>query len=71
MRGTLHIVSDVMTHTVTAVGRRATFKEIVRRLVGGDSRGEAGSSPAGSGRLAEGRATRVIFDCARNTTVGC
>ncbi|WP_055524814.1 CBS domain-containing protein [Streptomyces graminilatus] len=32
MHGTPHIVSDVMTHTVTAVGRRATFKEIVRMM---------------------------------------
>jgi CBS domain-containing protein len=32
MYGTPHIVSDVMSHTVAAVGRRATFKEIVRLL---------------------------------------
>jgi CBS domain-containing protein len=32
MHGTPHIVSDVMTHTVTAVGREATFKEIVRMM---------------------------------------
>ncbi|NUP17526.1 MAG: CBS domain-containing protein [Streptomyces sp.] len=32
MHGTPHIVSDVMTHTVAAVGRRATFKEIVRLM---------------------------------------
>ncbi|MET8454292.1 CBS domain-containing protein [Streptomyces sp. NPDC005209] len=32
MHGTPHIVSDVMTHTVTAVGRRAVFKEIVRMM---------------------------------------
>ncbi|MGW0886561.1 CBS domain-containing protein [Streptomyces sp. NPDC002671] len=32
MYGTPHIVSDVMTHTVTAVGRRAPFKEIVRLM---------------------------------------
>ncbi|MGW0705915.1 CBS domain-containing protein [Streptomyces sp. NPDC002643] len=32
MHGTPHIVSDVMTHTVTAVGRNATFKEIVRMM---------------------------------------
>ncbi|MFJ1811161.1 MULTISPECIES: CBS domain-containing protein [unclassified Streptomyces] len=32
MHGTPHIVSDVMTHTVAAIGRRATFKEIVRLM---------------------------------------
>ena len=32
MHGTPHIVSDVMTHTVAAVGRGATFKEIVRMM---------------------------------------
>ncbi|MET8859657.1 CBS domain-containing protein [Streptomyces sp. NPDC004579] len=32
MTGTPHIVSDVMTHTVVAVGRDAPFKEIVRTL---------------------------------------
>ncbi|NUO43162.1 MAG: CBS domain-containing protein [Streptomyces sp.] len=32
MHGTPHIVSDVMTHTVTAVGRNATFKEIVQMM---------------------------------------
>lgn len=32
MHGTPHIISDVMTHTVAAVGRRATFKEIVQLL---------------------------------------
>ncbi|MFI1354429.1 CBS domain-containing protein [Streptomyces sp. NPDC020898] len=32
MHGTPHIVSDVMTHTVTAVGREAGFKEIVRTM---------------------------------------
>ncbi|MDC0765345.1 CBS domain-containing protein [Streptomyces sp. HD] len=32
MHATPHIVSDVMTHTVAAVGRRATFKEIVRLM---------------------------------------
>lgn len=32
MHGTPHIVSDVMTHTVAAVGRWATFKEIVRLM---------------------------------------
>ncbi|MFJ3824351.1 CBS domain-containing protein [Streptomyces nodosus] len=32
MHGTPHIVDDVMTCTVAAVGRRATFKEIVRML---------------------------------------
>ncbi|MEV7326017.1 CBS domain-containing protein [Streptomyces sp. NPDC093970] len=32
MHGTPHIVSDVMTHTVVAVGRGATFKEIVRLM---------------------------------------
>lgn len=32
MHGTPHIVSDVMTHTVAAVGREATFKEIVRMM---------------------------------------
>ncbi|MGY5052256.1 CBS domain-containing protein [Streptomyces sp. 900105755] len=32
MHGTPHIVSDVMTHTVAAVGREATFKEIVRLM---------------------------------------
>ncbi|MCC5477817.1 CBS domain-containing protein [Streptomyces barringtoniae] len=32
MYGTPHIVSDVMTHTVAAVGRRAPFKEIVRLM---------------------------------------
>ncbi|MEU5045850.1 CBS domain-containing protein [Streptomyces griseorubiginosus] len=30
MHGTPHIVSDVMTRTVTALGRGATFEEIVR-----------------------------------------
>lgn len=32
MHRTSHIVSDVMTHTVVAVGRQAPFKEIVRTL---------------------------------------
>ena len=32
MHGTPHIVSDVMTHTVAAVGREATFKEIVQLM---------------------------------------
>ncbi|MFC5786730.1 CBS domain-containing protein [Streptomyces aureus] len=32
MDGTPHIVSDVMTHTVAAVGRRAPFKEIVQLM---------------------------------------
>ncbi|MET8582346.1 CBS domain-containing protein [Streptomyces collinus] len=32
MYGTPHIVSDVMTQTVAAVGRRAPFKEIVRLM---------------------------------------
>jgi CBS-domain-containing membrane protein len=32
MHGTPHIVSDVMTHTVAAVGRGAEFKEIVRMM---------------------------------------
>ncbi|MFF7125624.1 MULTISPECIES: CBS domain-containing protein [unclassified Streptomyces] len=32
MYGTRHIVSDVMTHTVAAVGRRAPFKEIVQMM---------------------------------------
>ncbi|GAA3785061.1 CBS domain-containing protein [Streptomyces phyllanthi] len=32
MHGTPHIVSDVMTHTVAAVGRDATFREIVRMM---------------------------------------
>ncbi|UFR06818.1 CBS domain-containing protein [Streptomyces sp. Go40/10] len=32
MHGTPHIVSDVMTQTVAAVGRRAPFKEIVRLM---------------------------------------
>ncbi|MDR6975905.1 CBS domain-containing protein [Streptomyces sp. 3330] len=32
MHGTPHIVSDVMTHTVAAVGGGATFKEIVRLM---------------------------------------
>ncbi|MHB9757692.1 CBS domain-containing protein [Streptomyces sp. BYX5S] len=32
MNDSPHIVSDVMTHTVVAVGREATFKEIVRTL---------------------------------------
>ncbi|MFF7969890.1 CBS domain-containing protein [Streptomyces sp. NPDC007905] len=32
MYGTPHIVSDVMTHTVAAVGRGAGFKEIVRLM---------------------------------------
>lgn len=32
MHGTPHIVSDVMTHTVAAVGRGAVFKEIVRLM---------------------------------------
>jgi CBS domain-containing protein len=32
VHGTPHIVSDVMTHTVTAVGREASFKEIVRTM---------------------------------------
>ncbi|GKQ37485.1 CBS domain-containing protein [Streptomyces sp. A012304] len=30
MHGTPHIVSDVMTHTVAAIGRGAAFKEVVR-----------------------------------------
>lgn len=32
MHGTPHLVSDVMTHTVAAIGRKATFKEIVRLM---------------------------------------
>lgn len=32
MRGTPHIVSDVMTHTVVAVGPDAPFKDIVRLM---------------------------------------
>lgn len=32
MHGTPYIVSDVMTQTIAAVGRRATFKEIVRLM---------------------------------------
>ncbi|MCI3278201.1 CBS domain-containing protein [Streptomyces cylindrosporus] len=32
MDGTPHIVSDVMTRTVVALGRRATFKEIVKTM---------------------------------------
>ncbi|MEV7061680.1 CBS domain-containing protein [Streptomyces collinus] len=32
MHGSPHIVSDVMTHTVAAIGRNATFKEIVRMM---------------------------------------
>ena len=32
MPGTPHVVSDVMTHTVAAVGRAAAFKEIVRLM---------------------------------------
>lgn len=32
MYSTPHIVSDVMSHTVAAVGRRAAFKEIVRLM---------------------------------------
>lgn len=32
MYGIPHIVSDVMTHTVAAVGRRAPFKEIVQLM---------------------------------------
>ncbi|MFJ8827744.1 CBS domain-containing protein [Streptomyces sp. NPDC102467] len=32
MHGSPHIVSDVMTHTVVAIGREATFKEIVKTL---------------------------------------
>jgi CBS domain-containing protein len=54
MHGTPHIVSDVMTHTVAAVGREATFKEIVRTMqdwkasalpvLDGDGDGEGRSS---------------------------
>ena len=32
MHGTPHIVSDVMTHTVAAIGRGARFKEIVQMM---------------------------------------
>ncbi|MGC0400487.1 CBS domain-containing protein [Streptomyces sp. SAI-126] len=32
MHGSPHIVNDVMTHTVAAIGRGATFKEIVRMM---------------------------------------
>ncbi|MET9038308.1 CBS domain-containing protein [Streptomyces mirabilis] len=32
MHGTPHIVSDVMTHTVAAIGRKANFKEIVQLM---------------------------------------
>ncbi|WP_416981895.1 CBS domain-containing protein [Streptomyces sp. T028] len=32
MHGTPHIVSDVMTHTVAAIGREAAFKDIVRMM---------------------------------------
>ncbi|MFE9023969.1 CBS domain-containing protein [Streptomyces sp. NPDC007808] len=34
MHGGPHIVSDVMTHTVAAIGHGATFKEIVRMMHG-------------------------------------
>jgi CBS domain-containing protein len=32
VHGTPHIVSDVMTHTVAAIGRKANFKEIVQLM---------------------------------------
>ncbi|WP_189862187.1 CBS domain-containing protein [Streptomyces poonensis] len=32
MHGSPHVVGDVMTHTVAAIGRDATFKEIVRMM---------------------------------------
>ncbi|MEV5787911.1 CBS domain-containing protein [Streptomyces sp. NPDC052287] len=32
MHGSPHIVSDVMTHTVASIGRRANFKEIVELM---------------------------------------
>ena len=32
MHGTPHIVSDVMTRTVVALGRQATFKDIVKTM---------------------------------------
>ncbi|MEU0039180.1 MULTISPECIES: CBS domain-containing protein [unclassified Streptomyces] len=32
MHGTPHVVSDVMTHTVASIGRRANFKEIVEMM---------------------------------------
>jgi CBS domain-containing protein len=32
VHGTPHIVSDVMTHTVAAIGRKASFKEIVQLM---------------------------------------
>lgn len=32
MHGSPHIVSDVMTHTVAAIGRGAGFKEIVQLM---------------------------------------
>ncbi|MEU7058652.1 CBS domain-containing protein [Streptomyces sp. NPDC046197] len=32
MQGTPYVVSDVMSHTVAAVGRRAAFKEIVQMM---------------------------------------
>ena len=32
MHGSPHIVSDVMTHIVASIGRRADFKEIVQLM---------------------------------------
>ncbi|WP_225829818.1 CBS domain-containing protein [Streptomyces sp. NK08204] len=49
MHGTPHIVSDVMTHTVAAVGRRAAFKEIVQLMQ--DSKVSALPVLEGEGRV--------------------
>ncbi|KOG37092.1 CBS domain-containing protein, partial [Streptomyces resistomycificus] len=49
MHGTPYIVSDVMTHTVTAVGRQAAFKDVVRLMQ--DRKVSALPVLAGDGRV--------------------
>ncbi|MFG2363987.1 CBS domain-containing protein [Streptomyces mirabilis] len=55
MHGSPRIVSDVMTHTVAAVGRKANFKEIVRLM----EQGKVSALPVLEG---EGRVIGVVSE---------
>ncbi|MET7352047.1 CBS domain-containing protein [Streptomyces mirabilis] len=55
MHGSPRIVSDVMTHTVAAVGRKANFKEIVRLM----EQWKVSALPVPEG---EGRVTGVVSE---------
>ncbi|MFH9980149.1 CBS domain-containing protein [Streptomyces sp. NPDC017179] len=55
MHGSPHIVSDVMTHTVVAVGRDVPFKEIVSLM----SQGKVSALPVLEG---EGRVIGVVSE---------